>query len=47
MPGLINRIGSFARNPQGKRLMQRAQRMARDPKTRQRIAEARARLGRR
>lgn len=47
MPGLINRIGSFAHSPQGKRLMQRAQRMARDPKTRRRIAEARARLGRR
>jgi hypothetical protein len=47
MPGLVDRIGRFARSPQGKRLMERAQRVARDPKTRRRIAEARARLGRR
>jgi hypothetical protein len=47
MAGLVDRIGRFARSPQGKRLMERAQRVARDPKTRRRIAEARARLGRR
>jgi hypothetical protein len=45
--GLFDRVSRFARSPQGKRLMQQAQRVARDPKTRRRIAEARARLARR
>jgi hypothetical protein len=43
----MDRIGRFARSPQGKRLMQRAQRLARDPRTRRRIADARGRLSRR
>lgn len=47
MPGLLDRVGRFARSPQGKRLMQRAQRMTRDPKTRRKIADARARFARR
>lgn len=47
MPGLFDRVGQFARSPQGKRLMEKAQKVARDPKTRRRIADARARLGRR
>jgi hypothetical protein len=47
MAGLFNRIGRFARSPQGKRLMEKAQRAARDPRTRRRIADARARLMRR
>jgi hypothetical protein len=47
MPGLFDRIDRFARSPQGKRLMEKAQKVARDPKTRRRIADARARLGRR
>jgi hypothetical protein len=47
MPGIFDRIGSFARSPRGKRLMKQAQRISRDPKTRRRIAEARAKLARR
>ena len=47
MPGLFDRIGRFARSPQGKQLMQRAQRLASDPRTRRRIAEVRGRLARR
>jgi hypothetical protein len=47
MPGLFERVGRFARSPQGKRLMRRAQRYARDPRTRRRIAEFRGRLARR
>jgi hypothetical protein len=44
---MLNRLGRFARSPQGKRLMNQAQRLARDPRTRRRIADARARLSRR
>jgi len=47
MPGLFDRVGRFARSPQGKRLMQKAQQAARDPKTRRRIAGVRGRLARR
>jgi hypothetical protein len=47
MAGLFDRIGRFARSPQGKRLMQQAQRFARDPKTRRKVADFRARLARR
>jgi hypothetical protein len=37
----IRSIGRFARSPEGKRLMKKALRIARDPKSRRRIAEAR------
>ena len=47
MAGLFDRLGRFARSPQGKRLMQKAQRPARDPRTRRRISEFRGRLARR
>jgi hypothetical protein len=41
---LFSKAASFARTPQGRRVMDRAQRMARDPETRRELAEARARL---
>ena len=47
MPGFIDRVGRFARSPQGKRMMEKAQTLAKDPRTRKRIADARARLARR
>jgi hypothetical protein len=47
MASIFDRVRSLARNPQGKRLMENAQRMARDPRTRQRITEMRGRLKRR
>ena len=47
MAALIERVRSLTRPPQGRRLMRDAQRMARDPRTRQRIAEVRGRLTRR
>jgi hypothetical protein len=47
MPGFMDRVSRFARSPQGKRAIEKAQALARDPKTRRRIAEARARLARR
>jgi len=47
MPGLMERVSRFARSPQGKRMVDKAQRLARDPRTRRRIADARSRLARR
>jgi hypothetical protein len=47
MPSLFDKLGRFARSPQGKRLMGKAQRVARDPRTRQRIEGLRRRLARR
>jgi len=47
MPGFMDRVSRFARSPQGKRMVEKAQRLARDPSTRRRIAEARGRLSRR
>jgi hypothetical protein len=47
MPGFMDRVGRFARSPQGKRAIEKAQRLARDPRTRRRIADARSRLARR
>jgi hypothetical protein len=47
MAGLFDRVGRFARSPQGKRLRQQAERLARDPKTRRKIGELRGKLGRR
>jgi hypothetical protein len=45
MPSIIDKVTRFARSPQGRRAMERAQTIARDPKTKRRIAEARQRLG--
>jgi hypothetical protein len=47
MASIFDRVRSMARGPQGRRLMDNAQRMARDPRTRQRINEMRGRLRRR
>jgi hypothetical protein len=40
----MGRIGKFARSPQGKKLINQAQELAKDPHTKQRIEEARRRL---
>ena len=47
MAGFMGRISRLARSPQGRRMMEQAQRVARDPATRRKITEARQRLGRR
>ena len=41
---LLGRIGKFAKSSQGKKLMKQAQDVAKDPKTKQKIADARERL---
>ena len=43
MASLIDRITRLARSPQGQRLAQRAQELARDPNTRRKIEDLRAR----
>jgi hypothetical protein len=43
MASLIDRITQLARSPQGQRLAQRAQQLARDPNTRRKIEDLRAR----
>jgi hypothetical protein len=43
-PSLINRVATFARSPQGRRLAGQAVRAARDPKTKRQIEHVRARL---
>ena len=47
MPSLIDRVSRFARSPQGRKAMDNARNLARDPRTRRRIEEARARLTKR
>lgn len=44
MASLIDRLTRLAGSPQGQRLAQRAQELARDPNTRRKIEELRARL---
>jgi hypothetical protein len=44
MASLIGRIASFARSPQGKRLVSKAQQFASKPENRRKIAELRTRL---
>jgi hypothetical protein len=44
MPGLMDRIGRFARSPQGKRVMTEAKCLAQDPERREQIDEVRRRL---
>jgi len=44
MASLIDRLTRLAGSPQGQRLAQRAQQLARDPNTRRKIEELRARL---
>jgi hypothetical protein len=47
MPSIIDRVTRLARSPQGRNAMNKAQRIARDPRTKRRITEARERLARR
>ena len=47
MAGLFDKVGRFARSPQGKRMVEKAQRLAKDPSTRRKIADARRRFARR
>ena len=44
MPSLFDRVATFARGPQGRRLTAQAKRFASDPKNRKRIDDARRRL---
>ena len=44
MASLMGRISQLARSRQGRQAIERAQRAARDPATRQRITEARRKL---
>lgn len=47
MPSLMDRVTRLARSPQGRDLVNKAERIARDPRTKRRITEARERLARR
>jgi hypothetical protein len=40
----LGRIGKFAKSPQGKKLINQAQDMAKDPETKKKIEDARRRL---
>jgi len=44
MASLFSSLSKFARSPAGRKAMTKAQTMAKDPKTRQQIADARAKL---
>ncbi len=44
MASLFTSLAKFARSPAGRRAMVKAQELAKDPKTRQQIADARAKL---
>jgi len=44
MASLVDRVARLMRSPQGQRLAQRAQQLARDPSTRQKLEQLRARL---
>lgn len=44
MASLVDRITRLVRSPQGQRLADRAQQLARDPNTRRKIGDLRARL---
>ncbi len=39
--GFANTLAKFARSPQGKKVFSEASRLAKDPKTREKIADAR------
>jgi hypothetical protein len=47
MASLVDRIMRLMRSPQGQRLAQRAQQLARDPNTRHKLEQLRARLKKR
>jgi hypothetical protein len=40
----MGRISKFAKSPQGKKLMKQAQDLAKDPRTKQKVEQARERL---
>lgn len=42
---LLNKVKHLAQSPEGKKLFAEAQKMAKDPATKQKIDEARRRLG--
>jgi hypothetical protein len=44
MVGIASKLAQLARSPQGRRLMSEAQRLAKDPKTRAKIDDARTKL---
>lgn len=44
MASLVDRVTRLVRSPQGQRLAQRAQQLARDPNTRHKLEQLRARL---
>ena len=44
MASLVDRMTRLVRSPQGQRLADRAQQLARDPNTRRKIEDLRARL---
>lgn len=44
MAGFMTTVRKFATSPQGKKVFKEAQRAAKDPETRRKIAEARERL---
>jgi hypothetical protein len=46
-PTLLDRVATFARSPSGRRLAEQARRTAKDPRTRVRIEQVRARLAKR
>jgi len=47
MASLMGKISQLARSRQGKEMVERAQRAARDPETRRKITEARSKLAKR
>jgi hypothetical protein len=44
MAGIASKLAQLARSPQGRKLMSEAQRLAKDPKTRAKIDDARAKI---
>lgn len=44
---LMNRIATFARSPQGRKLAEQAKKVANDPETKRKIEEARQKLQKR
>jgi hypothetical protein len=44
MASLISSLSKFARSPAGRRALSKAQTLAKDPKTRQQVMDARAKL---
>ena len=47
MAGMLGKLSQFARSPKGRELTEKAQRAAKDPATRRKIADARNRLAKR